>query len=244
MKVLVADPDDALLDLTAYALLRHGHQVVVAQDGVQALQRSQLEHPDLFLLATSLPGLDGFELCRRIRSGSSAPVIVLGPHPLDEDIVRAYENGADEFVAKPFGIRAMLLRIEALMRRTGNDANSQNGEREHQLVLADLHIDPVRFGAAKNGQTLALTRVEFRVLSLLARHAGKLVESDALSEYAQRRPGTVDSGALKTHVSHIRRKLADAGGVPIEIRAIPRTGYILSLLAGVAAAPYPDRTHR
>jgi DNA-binding response OmpR family regulator len=248
MKVLVADPDDDLVDLTAYALLRHGHQVVVAQDGAQALQRSQLERPDLFLVATSLPVLNGFELCKRIRDSSRAPVIILGSHPQDDDIVRAYEHGADEFVAKPFGIRSMLLRIETLMRRASGDVNMNNGERNEQMAIADLRIDPMRFDASKNGQPLSLTRVEFRLLNLLVRRAGQLVESDALMDYAHKHSAATESGALKTHVSHIRHKLTRAGGAPIAIRAIPRTGYILSLSLSLVAEPetasYPDRTWR
>src|SRR5579883_586061 len=242
MKVLIADPDDDLVDLTAYALLRHGHKVVVAQNGAQALQRSQLEQPDLILVATSLPGLSGFDFCRRIRDFSSAPVIVLGPHPQDDDIVRAYESGADDFVAKPFGIRAMLLRIEALMRRVGVERTVRNGDRDRQMTLADLCIDPGQFGAFKNGRQLSLTRVEFRLLSLLARHAGNLVESDTLLEYVRRPTGSSDGGALKTHMSNLRHKLSDAGGAPIAIRAIPRTGYILSLASEPAVVAHPART--
>lgn len=238
LKVLVADPDEDLLDLVAYAFVRHGHEVVVAQTGAQALQRWQIDQPDLFILAALLPGGDGIDLCRRIRQSSAAPVIVIGTRVLEDDLIRAYENGADDFIAKPFGIRALLLRVQALARRTGGDKVLHDAFWEQRIVLGDLEIEPRTCSVSKDAHPILLTRVEFHVLWLLTRYAGSLVEFRRLLEYAHVKHDDNAAGALKTHISRIRHKLADAGGTPLLIRAIPRAGYILTASAVGQGALY------
>jgi DNA-binding response OmpR family regulator len=227
MKILYADDDADLVDLTTYILLRQGHRVIAAADGMQALQRFTAEQPDLVILDALTPRLGGFEVCRRIRESSPAPVMILSSLADEADVVRGYESGADDYIVKPFSPRQLLLRIEALMRRVNGAQPSANG-RTNRVELAGLTVDPAAHDARKNGVRLSLTRLEFRILYYLASNAGALVEAQRLAEFAWQSPASGDASLLKTHVSHIRQKLADAGGEPVHIRAIPRTGYILS----------------
>jgi DNA-binding response OmpR family regulator len=227
MKILFADDDTDLVDLTSYVLLRQGHRVIVAADGVQALQRFISEQPDLVLLDALTPRLGGFEVCRRIRETSRAPIIMLSTLTDEADVVRGYEAGADDYIIKPFSPRQLLLRIEAVMRRV-NGVPPAGGGRGSRVDIADLTVDLAAHEARKNGLRIQLTRLEFRILYYLAANAGVLVEAQPLAEYAWQSPASGDASLLKTHVSHIRQKLAEAGGEPVQIRAIPRAGYILS----------------
>lgn len=228
MKILLADDDSDLVDLTTYALLRQGHRVLSAFDGAQALQRCVAEQPDLVLLDVTLPQMTGLEICRRIRQTSSVPIIMLSGHREEEDLIRAYESGADDYIVKPFSMRHLLLRIDTLMRRVAGTQSEWNGRGGSRVDIGDLIIDRVAFEVRKNGCRITFTPLEFRILYYLAYHAGKLVETQRLADYAWQSPAAGDAGLLKTHVSHIRQKLTDAGGDPLQIRAVPRTGYILS----------------
>src|SRR5919204_5200732 len=121
MKVLVADDDVDLLDITTYALRREGYRVVAAVDGKQALQRWEEESPNLVLLELNLPKLDGLEVCRQIRRVSETPVILLSSRTGEEDVVRGFQSGADDFVAKPFSVRQLHARMQAVLRRAQAD---------------------------------------------------------------------------------------------------------------------------
>jgi len=228
MKILLADGDAASLELTTYALLRHGHRVVAAAEGEQAWQRWVGELPDLVLLDPALPGIDGFELCRRIRERSAAPIMLLSDRGAEMDLVRGYECGADDYIIKPFGMRQLLVRMDALMRRFDGLSNDGIGRRGSRVIAGDLMIDPARFFATKNGVHLALTRLEFHILHFLASNLGTLVEAHRLARYAWHSDAVEDAGLLKAHISHIRRKLQRAGGSALHIRATPRIGYLLS----------------
>jgi two-component system response regulator VicR len=228
MKILYADDDSDLVDLTTYVLLRQGHRVIAACDGVQAMQRFAAEQPDLVMVDAVMPRLGGLEVCRRIREMSQIPVIILSALSDEGDVVRGYESGADDYIVKPFSPRQLLLRIDALMRRVNGNHTTANGRRGSRVEFTDLAVDPAAYEARKNGARLPLTRLEFRILYYLACSAGSLVEAQRLAEFAWQSPASGDASLLKTHVSHIRQKLADAGGEAVHIRAIPRTGYILS----------------
>jgi DNA-binding response OmpR family regulator len=238
MRILLADDDTDFVQLMSYALLRQGYRVSTAYDGSQALRRWQAETPDLVILDLVMPQLDGVEVCRRIREESSVPIIMMSGRHDEAAIVRGYEGGADDYIVKPFSHRQLIVRIDALIRRVSH--GGQNG-REHnptgRLAVGDLVIEPAAFQVWKAGVLLSLTRLEFRVLCRLVQSADRLVETQDLATFAWQSPSDGDAGLLKTHVSHIRQKLTSAGGAPIEIRAIPRTGYILSAGSESARAP-------
>lgn len=238
MRILLADDDADFVQLMSYALLRQGYRVSTALDGSQALRRWQTETPDLVILDLIMPQLDGVEVCQRIREESAVPIIMMSGRHDEAAIVRGYEGGADDYIVKPFSHRQLIVRIDALVRRLNH--GGQNG-RDHgpagRLAIGDLVIEPTAFQVWKAGTLLSLTRLEFRVLCRLAQSVDRLVETQDLATFAWQSPSDGDAGLLKTHVSHIRQKLSGAGGTPIEIRAIPRTGYILSAGGEATRAP-------
>jgi DNA-binding response OmpR family regulator len=238
MRILLADDDPDFVQLMSYALLRQGYRVSTAYDGSQALRRWQTETPDLVILDLIMPQLGGDEVCRRIRQESSVPIIMMSGRQDEATIVSGYEGGADDYIIKPFSHRQLIVRIDALVRRLNN--GKQNG-RDHnhagRVTVGDLLIEPAAFQVWKAGSLLSFTRLEFRVLLRLAQSVGRLVETHDLAAFAWQSPSDGDAALLKTHVSHIRQKLSGAGGTPIDIRAIPRTGYILSARDGSAISP-------
>lgn len=223
MKILLADDDADLLDVTAYALRREGFAVIVATDGAQALRRWQQERPDLVVLDVNMPHHDGFEVCRQIRAAGPTPVVLLTALNQEAQIVRGFEAGADDYVTKPFSPRQLALRLRAIWRR------SANGEPEptRELHLGPLALDTESHDVRLDGQPIHLTPIEFRLLFILAANSGRVVSTGRLVEYAWGYDGG-DASLLKTHISHLRKKL----GLPLEglgeIRAIARVGYRLS----------------
>jgi DNA-binding response OmpR family regulator len=229
MKILLADSDHDALELTAYALERRGHEIVPTRDAAHALARWRAENIDLCILAEALPPTGGLELCRQIRAASLAPVIVYGRDRDEAAILAALEHGADEYLAAPFSLQQLTLRVDALGRRVGTVAAQERPERPGERVrVADLLMNIAAFAAHKNGTALRLTPLEFRILHALAESSGNVVAVNELLRHRRGGPPCDESTVLKTHVSHIRAKLTDAGGEALAIRAIPRVGYILS----------------
>jgi len=222
MKILLADDDADLLDVTAYALRREGFAVIAASDGAQALRRWQQDRPDLVVLDVNMPELDGFAVCRQIRDAGTTPVILLTALNQEEQIIRGFEAGADDYVTKPFSPRQLAMRLRAIWRR------SANGEPEpaRESRLGSLILDAESHEVTLGGQPIHLTPIEFRLLFILAANPGRVISTARLVEYGWGYDGG-DVSLLKTHVSHLRKKL----GLPLddlgEIRAIPRVGYRL-----------------
>jgi DNA-binding response OmpR family regulator len=237
MRILLADDDVDFAQLMSYALMRQGFRVTTAYDGSQALRRWQLDAPDLVILDLIMPQVGGVEVCRRIRQESSVPIIMMSGRHDEAAIVSGYEGGADDYIVKPFSHRQLIVRIDALVRRVSNGKpNGRDHNHTGRVAVGDLVIDPAAFQVWKAGSLLSLTRLEFRVLHRLVQSVDRLVETQDLATFAWQSPSDGDAALLKTHVSHIRQKLSGAGGTPIEIRAIPRTGYILSARDGTTAA--------
>lgn len=223
MKILLADDDIDLLDVTAYALRREGFAVILATDGAQALRRWQQERPDLVVLDVNMPQQDGFAVCRQIRHAGPTPVVLLTALNREEQIIRGFEAGADDYITKPFSPRQLAMRLRAIWRR------SANGEPEptRELRLGPLVLDAESHDVWLDARPIRLTPIEFRLLFILVANSGRVVSTARLVEYAWGYDGG-DVSLLKTHVSHLRKKL----GLPLdglgEIRAIPSVGYRLS----------------
>jgi len=225
MKVLVAEDDVDLLDITTYALRREGYRVVSALDGKQALERWEDESPDLVLLDLNLPRLDGFEVCRRIRRESETPVILLSSRRGEDDVVKGFLAGADDFVSKPFSVRQLNARMQAVLRRAQVDGA---GQPSRALQVGDLALDTDAHQVAKGDSVVQLTRLQFRILHLLVLNAGWVVPHERLVDYAWEGEDEDNSKLLKTHIYHIRRKL----GMPLDgtsgIKTVPGVGYSLA----------------
>jgi len=224
MKILLADADVDLSDVTAFALRRQGFSVSIAYSGAQALQHHREERPDVVLLDLALAEPSGIDVLRTIREHGETPVIVLDSRPdpaIDDEaaMVEAYSAGADDYVTKPFSFRQLGLRVAAVARRRATPTSSTG------TSVPGLTIDPETWSVSHNDRPLNLTRIEFRILYCLAAHFGRVTPTDRLLHYVWSGEGG-DSNVLKTHLSHIRQKFA-ANGIPLSITAVPNIGYVL-----------------
>jgi DNA-binding response OmpR family regulator len=224
MKVLVVDDDIDLVDLLSYALRREGYAVVTATDGHQGLARWEAEGPDIVLLDVNLPKLNGFEVCRRIRQDAEIPIIMLTARDEDEDVVRGLQLGADDFVTKPFSMKQLRARIQAVLRRYQTHSYFQPGSC---LEVGDLVLDLQSYEVKKAGALIRLTPLEFRILYMLAMNEGRVIPHARLVEYAWGFDGG-ETSLLKTHICHIRQKLDLPPVETSGIRAVAGVGYTLN----------------
>jgi DNA-binding response OmpR family regulator len=229
VKLLLVDDDPELRRILSFGLRREGYTVVAAADGEEALRRWEAERPDLVLLDLRLPLRDGLEVCRRIRQVSDVPVIVVTGSDEEEDVVRALQYGSDDCIIKPFSVKQLVARIEAVLRRSGSAAS----QAAREVRVGDLVLQPDAHEVTLAGTTVQLTRLEFRILHALALSVGSVVPYHRLAGYAW--GSEVGAGRdeetstlLKTHISHIRKKLGPSVGQQSRIEAVPKTGYRLA----------------
>jgi len=225
MKVLLVEDDADLLDLLTYALRREGYTVLSAMDGQQALKRWEDDAPDLVLLDANLPKIDGFEVCRRIRHDGTTPIIMLTSRDEEEDVIRAFQLGADDYVNKPFSARQLAARMKAVLRRSQSDPYRQP---VREVKIGDVLLDLQSYSVTAGDRQIQLTPLEFRILYLLGVNEGRVIPYSRLVEYAWGYEGG-DSSLLKTHICHIRQKLNLSAGKNGGIRAVPGVGYSLAL---------------
>jgi DNA-binding response OmpR family regulator len=225
MKVLVIDDDVDLIDLLTYVLRRDGYNVLTALDGLRGLQRWENEEPDIVLLDSMLPKLDGLEVCRRIRQESRTPIIILSERVQEEDVVNGLRTGADDYIKKPFSPKELSARMEAVLRRCRTNAVR---EQVTELRVGNLVLDVQSHTASNAGEPVQLTVLEFRLLYILALNEGSIVPYSRLIEYAWGYYDSSNSNALKTHICHIRRKLnLSPGRRTGSLRVIQGVGYRL-----------------
>ncbi|HEX5206682.1 MAG TPA: response regulator transcription factor [Steroidobacteraceae bacterium] len=221
MKVLVADDDRDLRDLVGFTLTQAGYLVIKAADGTGALQSVADEAPDLVILDINMPGASGFQVCQTIRRDSRVPIMMLTVRGEEEDLVRALELGADDYLTKPFSPRTLLARAKALLRRAGTEGASvlSNGRMrldadEHSLAIADA--PPIR-----------LTKLELRLLQLLLANAGRTVSSDRLLIHVWGHRGSGDRQLLKQLVHRLRQKIERDPATPQILQTAAGAGYKL-----------------
>lgn len=219
MRILLAEDDLDLSDVTAFALRRQGFTVHLAYSGSQALESFREERPDVVLLDICLPEPDGLEVLARIREQAETPVIMLTGRSDEPAMVQAFTAGADDFMNKPFSFRELGLRLQAVTRRAAG------GQTTSEVQVGRLTIDPDTWSVICDGEAINLTRLEFRILYCLASHFQRVTSTERLLRFVWRDDGG-DGNVLKTHISHIRQKLANAGS-DLAITAVPNVGYQL-----------------
>jgi DNA-binding response OmpR family regulator len=234
MKVLLAEGDLDLLDLLSYALRREGYAVVAATDGQQALSRWESDQPDLLVLAADLKKVTGLEICRNIRRASAVPVILYAEVEGKQRVVAGLDSGADDFVRQPFDVAELLARMRAVLRRRHGELRPDASE----LRLGDIFLDLESHQGRCRGANVQLTPLEFRILSLLMMNPGRIVPFARVFQYAWGYD-SVETRVLKTHVSHIRRKLGLPKDGPGAIRSVSSVGY--QLLVGPASEDADQR---
>jgi two-component system, OmpR family, response regulator len=213
-KVLVVDDEPNIRELVQVALRFHGFSVTTAATGAGALRRAQADGPDLVVLDVMLPDLDGFEVCRRLRSaGNEVPVIFLTARDTSSDTVTGLALGGDDYVTKPFSVEALVARVRAVLRRVRRAAGSGAGELGGTDVLrvGDLELNEAQWTARRDGVPVELSPTEFRLLAFLMRHPGRVLTRTQLLEHVWGWDYGGQSQIVETYISYLRRKLDPLG---------------------------------
>ena len=221
MKILSADDDKDLLALIAFTLSQAGYLVVKAGDGTSAIKAFEAEVPDLVILDINMPGASGFQVCEAVRAKSRVPVMMLTVRGEEEDLVRALELGADDYLSKPFSPRTLLARVKALLRRAGMENSAPLAAGRIRLDLEE-HMAYVGTNPA-----VRLTKLELRLLQMLIANAGHTVGSDRLLMQVWGHKGSGDRQLLKQLVHRLRHKIEIDPGNPQILQTAPHAGYKL-----------------
>lgn len=212
IKVLIVDDEARMTRIIADYLKIKGFETAEASDGERALELFSSFKPDLVLLDVMMPKMDGWEVCAHIRRGSSVPIIMLTARGEEEDELKGFSLGVDEYIAKPFSLKILFARIEAVLRRGTAAKPEERG----------LTIDPVGRVVRVDGETVDLTYTEFELLSYLAAHPGIALTRDKILDNVWRYDYYGDARTIDTHVKKLRSKLGRCGDC---IRTIRGVGY-------------------
>jgi len=221
-KLIIIDDDIPLTQMLNEYLTQSDLNVVVFNQALFALEYLKLNDADLVLLDVMMPGLDGFETLKKLRGFSDIPVIMLTAKGDDYDKILGLELGADDYLAKPFNHRELLARINAIIRRFGEDGSIK---RQSRITLHGIVLDTATQTAQVSGQTIELTGTEFQLLSLLMRNAGTLITKEKLTEAALGRRLSAFDRSLDMHISNIRKKLSPFGLLDL-IKTVRGNGYL------------------
>lgn len=220
-RILIVDDEPSITEFVSYAMQKEGYQTEIASDGEEALRKIEQQHFDLFILDIMLPGIDGYELCRRIRAKMSTPILFLSARDTELNKVVGLELGADDYLAKPFGVRELLARTRALLRRSqGNEMVSGNEISAGGITLnEDTHVAQGDKGA------IDLTPREFELLACLMRNAGKVVSREDLLHDAWNWEFVTETKTVDTHIKRLRDKIESAGYDPKLVETVRGYGY-------------------
>ena len=220
-RILIVDDEPSITEFVSYAMQKEGYQTEIASDGEEALRKIEQHHFDLFILDIMLPGIDGYELCRRIRAKMSTPILFLSARDTELNKVVGLELGADDYLAKPFGVRELLARTRALLRRAqGNDMISANEISAGGITLnEDTHV------AEGDKGPIDLTPREFELLTCLMRNAGKVVSREDLLHDAWNWEFITETKTVDTHIKRLRDKIEAAGYDPKLVETVRGYGY-------------------
>ncbi|MFJ6934740.1 response regulator transcription factor [Streptomyces sp. NPDC101132] len=223
-RILVVDDDPTVAEVVTGYLRRAGHTVGHAADGPGALAQAAADPPELVVLDLMLPGIDGLEVCRRLRAERPVPVIMLTARGAEEDRIAGLELGADDYVTKPFSPRELVLRVESVLRRSRPGAEATVVRAPAPLRAAGITVDPVTRKATRHGAELALTLREFDLLAHFLSHPGRAHTREEL----MREVWGWDFGDLSTvtvHVRRLRAKIEEDPAVPRLIQTVWGVGY-------------------
>lgn len=218
-KVLIVDDEKDIVKLLEYNLKKEGFAAVSAFDGAQALEKAESEHPDLILLDVMLPEVDGLEVCKQLKKDPatrSIPVIMLTARSQETDKVIGLELGADDYVTKPFGVRELLARVKALLRRS-HDKDSAVAEVIH---AGPISIDSSRIAVSVNKKPVSLTAKEFELLRTLAKAKGRVLSRDYLLDtiWGYDRAAEIQTRTVDVHVRTLRKKLKAAASHIVTVK--------------------------
>ena len=229
-KVLIVDDEKAIVDILEYNLQKEDYETLKAYDGPEGLRMAREENPDLVLLDVMLPGMDGFEVCRTLRGeGNDVPIVMITAREEETDKVFGLENGADDYITKPFSMRELLARVKANMRRSAAAvpaaAEAESGD---VLVIRALRIDLGRHSVSKDGAELDLTQREYELIKFLAQNPGKIVSRQELMSEVWQYEYFGDLRAVDVAVRRLREKLEDNPAEPDYVLTKRGVGYYLA----------------
>ncbi len=221
-KVLIIDDDAQMLQMVGFIFQRAGAQVITASDGQDGIHKLLSHQPHLVILDVKMPGLDGFEVCRRIRQVSDSAVMMLTALNQENDMLEGLEAGADDFISKPFTPEILLARARTVLRRGQNTRPRDSGFQYNDGRL-EIDFEGRRIRLA--GQLVKLTAVEFRLLVYLARNAGKVLTFDQIlaNVWGVEYRGSIEH--VHVFISHLRKKLQDDKKTPRYINTVHGVGY-------------------
>ncbi len=227
-KILLVEDDRILRETLTYHLEHQGYTVVGVGDGLSALEKVRTEQPDLILLDVMLPGLDGFEVCRRVRETLNVPIIMLTARAEESDKVLGLEWGADDYVTKPFNLRELQARIKAHLRRESRlRSEGEAGEmgEARPLVFGDLVVDLVRHEVTRAGERLDLKPKEFELLVFLMRHRGMVLSRELILERVWGWDFAGNTRTVDVHIRWLREKIEANPSEPQRIVTVRGIGY-------------------
>ncbi len=223
-KILVVDDEESLVRLITYNLNKDGFSTIAAYDGDTALSIISQENPDLIILDLMLPGKDGLEICRELRSHKiRTPIIMLTARDDEIDKVLGLEMGADDYVTKPFSIRELSARVKAVLRRNGEVAEADNQGKD--MVIGSFTIKPDRYEIYHEGKLLDLTLKEYELLEILLKNRGRVLKRDYLLQVLWDYSEVVNTRVLDVHISKLRDKIEQDSKEPRYIKTVRGLGY-------------------
>ncbi|MFN8440395.1 MAG: response regulator transcription factor [Caldilineaceae bacterium] len=231
-RILIADDDEMIVDALSYQLEREGYEVLVALDGIQALELARAQHPSLILLDVMMPRMQGWEVCREIRRESTVPILMLTARGEEIDKVLGLELGADDYMVKPFGFRELLARIHAQLRRASYSPSNEplpvesvpNNETICYQIGSNL-IDLERYTIRHKGEVVHLSSREFEILRVMIQADGTVIKRGDLLDKVWGEDWIGDPRTLDVHIRWLREKLEDDSSDPKIIVTVRNVGY-------------------
>ena len=225
LRALVVDDEPELADVVVGYLSREGFDVEVAIDGEDALDRARILDPDVMVLDLGLPGIDGIEVCRQLRTFSDCYVVMLTARAEEVDMLVGLSAGADDYVVKPFSPRELVARIGAMLRRPRAGTPRVGETTGPVLHVGDMSVDINAREVTLAGDAVQLTRTEFDVLAVLAERPSHVISRSALLEAVWGGPWVGDEHVVDVHVLHLRQKLGDSAELQRYVRTVRGVGY-------------------
>ncbi len=224
--ILVVEDEQEIRKFLSFSLESHGYKPVIAVNGHEGLQQVASARPELMILDLGLPDMDGQQIIRRVREWGSLPIIVLSARGQEQDKINALENGADDYLTKPFGLGELLARIKVALRHS---RQSDNAESEI-FSQDDLVVDRARRVVMLAGAEVHLTPIEYQLLTIMVKHAGKVVTHTQLLKEIWGKHNAENNNYLRIHMQHLRQKLKDNPLKPTYLVTEPGIGYRLKSL--------------
>lgn len=225
--ILVIEDEQNINDILTFSLGKEGYKTLSALDGITGLEMALTENPDLILLDVMLPGLDGWEVCKKVREHSQVPIIMLTAREDEVDKVLGLELGADDYITKPYSMRELAARVKANLRRSATVPVVKESEPENQdtIISGDLAINVERYEVSKNGQTIDITLREFELLKFLAMQPDKIFSREKLLENVWGYEYYGDVRTVDVTVRRLREKIEDDPSMPKYIITKRGVGY-------------------